>query len=212
MQFLTNKLTINAILDVSQIESTLVTSNLTGDVTGDVTGNVNGNLVGNVTGDIVGDLSGDVTGNLVGNVNGNLTGDVTGNLVGDVTGNLVGDVTGNLVGDVTGNITGDLTGNVIGDVLGNITGELIGGVKDSINDKEWIGKPIVNSKLAVSKAIQNIAVMDLPNEANEGSQISGDTNLELTNKLIKAEENINNLRNTVESLLLAMNQLLNSFE
>ena len=37
-------------------------------------------------------------------------------------------------------------------------------------------------------------------------------NIELTNKLIKAEENINNLRNTVESLLLAMNQLLNSFE
>ena len=54
--------------------------------------------------------------------------------------------------------------------------------------------------------------MDLPNEANEGSQISADTNLELTNKLIKAEENINNLRNTVESLLLAMNQLLKSFE
>ena len=66
--------------------------------------------------------------------------------------------------------------------------------------------------MAVSEAIQNIAVMDLPNEANEGSQISADTNLELTNKLIKAEENINNLRNTVESLLLAMNQLLKSFE
>ena len=96
--------------------------------------------------------------------------------------------------------------------MGNLTGELIGDVKDSINDNEWIGKPIVNSKLAVTKAIKNIAVMDLPNESNEGSETNGYTNKELTNKLIKAEENINNLRNTVESLLLAMNQLLNSFE
>ena len=96
--------------------------------------------------------------------------------------------------------------------MGNITGELIGGVNGSINDNEWIGKPIQNSKLAVIEAIQNIAVMDLPNEANEGSETSEYTNLDLTNKLIKAEENINNLRNTVESLILSMNKLLTSFE
>jgi hypothetical protein len=55
--------------------------------------------------------------------------------------------------------------------------------------------------------------MDLADESLLGTETGGgDTNLVLTNKLIRAENEVNNLRNTVDSLVLAMNQLLNAFE
>ena len=216
-----------------------ITGDLTGDVTGgltgDVTGDVTGNLTGDVTGNVTGDLTGDVTGNLTGDVTGHLTGEVTGDLTGDVTGNLTGDVignvTGNLTGDVTGNIIGDITGNLIGDVTGdvkgNLTGDVIGTLKGDVEEGEWKGIAIASTKLAVSEAIKTLSVIELNDEP--GSEIDEDSDQALGtdatttaadkawreqthNKLKKAEKNVESLRNTVESLVLAMNQMIKAFE
>ena len=54
--------------------------------------------------------------------------------------------------------------------------------------------------------------MDLADESLPGSAVSGESTINLTNKLTKAENDITNLRNTVESLVLAMNQLIKAFE
>ena len=184
-----------------------------------VEANLTGNVTGNLTGDITGDVTGDVTGDLTGNVTGNLLGDVTGDITGDVTGDLTGNVTGNLLGDVTGNVTGDL----IGDVTGNITGSLKGDVEEG----EWKGKAIASTKLAVSEAIKTLSVIELNaepgDEINENSDQALGTDATTTtadkawreqthNKLKRAEQNVESLRNTVDSLVLAMSQIIKAFE
>ena len=114
-------------------------------------------------------------------------------------------VDGDIIAEtVNANIIGDITGDVNGNVTGNLNGNVESG--------EWRGTAIANTKLAVRDAIQNIAVMDLADESLPGSAVSGESTINLTNKLTKAENDITNLRNTVESLVLAMNQLIKAFE
>ena len=173
---------------------------------------VNGNIIANT-------VEANLTGNVTGNVTGNLTGDITGDVTGDVTGDLTGNVTGNLLGDVTGNVTGDL----IGDVTGNITGSLKGDVEEG----EWKGKAIASTKLAVSEAIKTLSVIELNaepgDEINENSDQALGTDATTTtadkawreqthNKLKRAEQNVESLRNTVDSLVLAMSQIIKAFE
>ena len=104
-----------------------------------------------------------------------------------------------------------------------MTGTLIGDVESG----EWKGKAISNTKLAVSEAIKSLSVLELNDEPgdeiNEDSDEALGTDTTTTaaskewrkqthNKLRKAEKNVESLRNTVESLVLAMNQMIRAFE
>ena len=79
----------------------------------------------------------------------------------------------------------------------------------------------------MSEAIKTISILELNDEPgdeiNENSDEALGTDATTTaadkswrekthNKLKKAEQNVESLRNTVESLVLAMNQLVKSFE
>ena len=193
---------------------TLTSDNLT--VDGDIIAEtVNANIIGDITGEVTGSANtvrdavqsnikelGQLT-KVITNDNANIGCESKTDLLTLTSDNLT--VDGDIIAEtVNANIIGDITGDVNGNVTGNLNGNVESG--------EWRGTAIANTKLAVRDAIQNIAVMDLANESLPGSADSGETNVNLTNKLTKAENDITNLRNTVESLVLAMNQLIKAFE